>query len=167
MQAIHILHLKKFMNSLLKENLFDDFEARRVEIKTSTTFSISCIINPSFYTSDELAEMDRKYILWKEIKPIIYHIIRGERPPTMMKFVFALPFHKKEMILENVSFPALSKENIEGLFINFQYEQSKLLCTAGISLSVFSLDKQLDTYWEKKVLQFLQKNNMEYELSNL
>ena len=40
-------------------------------------------------------------------------------------------------------------QEIQGLFLNFRFDGSRLTCTTGVSVSKFTLDKSLEQTWDK------------------
>ncbi|NLK20842.1 MAG: hypothetical protein GX308_01875 [Epulopiscium sp.] len=147
MITLNILDVKKTMNELLKGNLFNEFETRSCEIHTITKFNIDGILNKSFISIDEQEPYNRSYVLWEEIKPHIFNIIKGERPPTYFKVIFSAG----ETIISK--FP----EDISALFINLIYNQGNFSCTSGIAVKAFTLDKSSEYQWDKYVLSFFKK----------
>lgn len=153
MITLKIPDIKKTMDELLKGTLFDEFEVRNIEVHTFTKFYSDGILNKSFLTSDEKELYNRNYILWKEIKPHIFNIIRGKKPPTYFKIVFSTD--------EKLSLDFSS--DISGLFMNLIYSQGKLSCTSGIALKTFSLDKQNDHEWDEYIRNFFKEAHIYVE----
>ena len=50
---------------------------------------------------------------------------------------------------------AVAAEQVEGLFLNINYEADKVTCTTGTSMAVFTLDKSVDRVWDEAVEKFL------------
>jgi hypothetical protein len=160
MVSFDIVDVKLFMNNLLKEQMFDEFEVSSVEVSTLTKFNISCDINKKYLSTDEKEILgDRKLITWIEIKDIIFNIIKGNKPPTSLKIVFSLPHNKINNILSKNQLN-VTANNVNGLFINILYEDNSLKCTTGTSIKVFTLDKTLENYWDNSIKKFFKKHNI-------
>ena len=51
-------------------------------------------------------------------------------------------------------------EQVQGLYLNVQYENHGLTCITGVSLNVFSMDRTLEREWDQAVREFLKKNGV-------
>ena len=58
---------------------------------------------------------------------------------------------------------AVMPENVNGLFINMKYQEGHVDIITGTSLNVFTLDKQLDTAFDKYVKTFLANAGLDFE----
>lgn len=150
MITLDIIDVKKTMGVLLKGTLFDEFETRTIEIHTFSKFHIDGILNKAFFSTDERELYKRNYILWKEIKPYIFQIIKGEKTPTYFKIILSA----NENLLLNFS------DDISALFINLVYSQEKFTCTTGLALKNFTLDKSNEYEWDEYILSFFKKANI-------
>lgn len=160
MISIDIVDIKLFMNNLLKEQMFDDFEVSNIEVSTLTKFNISCDINKKYLSTDEKEILgERKLVTWAEIKDIVFNIIKGNKTPTSLKIVFSLPHNKITNILSKNQLN-VTADNVNGLFINILYEDNLLKCTTGTSLKIFTLDKTLENYWDDSIKKFLKKHGI-------
>ncbi|NMA83495.1 MAG: hypothetical protein GX962_06485 [Epulopiscium sp.] len=155
MISIDILDLRSFMQELLKGTLFHTFEVRTVEIQTFTTFQISGQLHKDFFSLDEQEILNREYANWQEIQPFIFQIVKGSRLPKKLKIVLSLPKNKWNKFLSP------EQENqTSALFINFLYEDQKMICTTGVGLSSFSLDKTIEHLWDDYIQSFLKQNQI-------
>ncbi|WP_058486816.1 DUF5721 family protein [Defluviitalea phaphyphila] len=157
MITLNILDVKKTMEELLKGNLFDEFEARDIEIHTFTKFHISGILNKDFLSTDEKELYNSNYILWKEIKKHVFNIIKGKKSPTYFKIVLSA---NKDLI-SNFS------SEISALFINMIYTNNKLTCTTGTALKTFILDKSYEYQWDKYIYELFYNSNILVEKNNI
>lgn len=163
MVALKIIEVKTFMEKLFRTTLFDDFEIASIEISTLTDFKISGTLNKAYYSSDELEIMgDKTLIQWSSIKDLIFHIIRGQKPPSHLKLVLSLPNDKLTQFASSYDLN-MPIEKINGLFINMKYDPSGLTCTTGSSLKIFTLDKSLDQQWDLSVQKYLNKHQILFE----
>ncbi|NLK96650.1 DUF5721 family protein [Defluviitalea saccharophila] len=147
MITLNIIDVKKTMGMLLKGDLFDDFEVRTVEVHTFTKFNIDGILNKSFFDTDEREMYTRNYVLWEEIKPYVFNIIKGEKTPTYFKFVLSANGDTLNKFSKDVS----------ALFINLIYSQEKLTCTTGVALKNFVLDKSDEYEWDEYIRSFFRE----------
>ena len=163
MSALTVRSLKAFMNSLLIADTFDCFQVSEATITTFTTFSIDGILHPDFYGSDRSEEIQtsgRIQVLWKEIKPYCFSVIKGKHTPLSFKFVLQLPKKETLDLIEKSGLP-IKGDDLFGLYVNCQYNGDTLTLTTGTSLRVFTLDKSLDHAWDQKLKSFLSSQNIE------
>ncbi len=55
-----------------------------------------------------------------------------------------------------------SEEQVGGLYINFRYEDHVLSCVTGISLNIFTMDRQMDREWDKFVRMYLKGKSLPF-----
>ncbi len=164
MLALNIIDIKNLMNQLLIGNTFDSFEIAETVITTFNTFTIDGKLRRDFFDTDTCDSLDQSgivYSLWKEIKPYCYSIIRGRRTPLYFKIVFQLPKKKMMKILQSQN-SRFSPELVSGMFINLQYKNKELLCTAGLALKTFIPDRSLEQLWDEMVKDFFLKHNIAF-----
>jgi len=154
MILLSIADVKNFMNDILKGTTFNDWEARDVEIVTFTKFNISCIVNKAFLSLEQQEQLTSNYLKWSDLQSIVYTIIKGKTPPSHIKIVLAYP----SLELNN------NLENIESILINIGFEKGNINITTGTSSTTFSLDKSNDQLCDEIIKDFLQKNNISYQL---
>lgn len=163
MISVKILDIKAFMSELLLNDVFDMFCLSELEIKTSNHFKISGKLYKDFFPSDELEEMkEREHSCWKEIRPLAFNIIKGNKMPLWMKIVLMLPNQSVESMLEKTNI-GLKASDVNGLFINIIFDNGELICTTGSSVKVFTLDKSLDNLWDEMAVEFLKSKNIALE----
>ena len=163
MISVKILDVKALMSELLVHDLFDNFLLSELEIITSNYFKISGKIYKEFYSNEELEQMQgRDSSYWKEIKPLAFNIIKGSKMPLSMKLVLMLPPASVESIVDK-SNVGLSSSDVSGMFLNFLFEKGEVICTTGISIRVFSLDKTLDNLWDDMAVSFLKSKEIAIE----
>lgn len=164
MIILKISNIKDLTNHLLVKSTFDNWLVSEVSITTFTTFSIDGTLTKEFYSQEELAELDNKdKCTWGLLKPKCYDLIKGTKPPVLMKFVLQLPASTvKELV--TASCYDLSYEDINGLFININYNQGQMNITTGSSIKKFTLDKSLDEAFEKYFEHFLNTYKIDYEI---
>ncbi|NMB43759.1 MAG: hypothetical protein GX995_06480 [Clostridiales bacterium] len=163
MISVRVADVKTFMSELLVRDLFDHFLLSELEIVTSNHFKVSGKLYKEFYSSDELELMQvRDHSFWKEIKPIAFNIIKGSKMPLSMKLVLMLPPPSMQSIVERSNI-GLSSSDINGMYLNFIFENGQLICTTGTSVKVFTLDKALDNIWDEMAVSFLKSKDIPVE----
>lgn len=143
--------IKHFMNELLCNEKYDSFYMYEARIKTALDYYISGKINKNFFDNDRMEMYDKQeYILWKDIKNIIYDLMKGERLPISFKIVLMFNNDNIERLIEMNNIP-MASDDITALFINIYYENNELLLTTGTSVKIFTLDKSLEHVWDDTV----------------
>jgi len=117
--------VKGFMGKLLREEIFDAFEARTVEIAVATRITIEGITP------------------WAELRPLVYEIIKLSSKPKHMKII--LSYRNADEIHSNAA----------ALFLNMVYENDGLTFTTASAQKEFALDKSIDIAWDEWVRGFL------------
>ena len=95
------------------------------------------------------------------MKPFCFSLIKGKRLPGSFKIVMQMPKEDTERFLSERKIPFTSNE-VKGLYINIRYEEERLTCVTGTSVSVFTLDKTLDQEWDQAFKEFLKQNQIVY-----
>lgn len=142
--------IKNFMNKLLIEEAFDRLEVRIFEVETIVKYEITGNINKDYILEGE----NRHFVKWKELKPYIRSIIKGDKKPKYMKMVFSL----EESSVLNLC------ENAKAMFLNINYSNDEIIATTGTSQKTFSLTKMEDKIWEDAVLKFFYKNGINIKI---
>ena len=142
--SIEEYEVKNFMQKLLKEDSFDKLDVRNISLETIVKYDILGNINKDYLKEDE----DRYFVKWKELKPYIVSLIKGNIKPKFFKIVFSLD----DKSINNLC------DNANAMFLNIIYQNNVITGTTGTSQKAFSLDKKEDKIWEDIVLKFFQKN---------
>ena len=140
---------KLFMNHLLKENLFDSFEVRKITLHTFHKLHMGGARNMDFYTDFEKESLS-EYISWREIKPYIFDLIKGKKSPTYFKIILSTSSEDTKAISSEIS----------TFFLNITYKENIIQCTTGTAYSTFSLDKTPESLWDEKIKKFLISNQL-------
>lgn len=163
MISLNIKDIKQFMNKLLIKDTFDDFLLSEAIIQTSTTLTLDGQINRTFFSDEEYEALtDKSYSTWCSLKPIAFNYIKGSKAPTLMRLVFVYPQELTDKLITDNSID-IQPENINGLFINIKFQDGSLSLTTASSLKIFTLDKALDTVFEKAVRLFLNQAEIPYD----
>lgn len=166
MIALQMQDIKNFMSKLLIGNDFDAFWLSEAEITTSITYNINGLLHLDFFDTPkaELIKSEaREYTLWKDVKNFCFFVMKGKNTPLHFKIVFMLSKKNTEKLLSGNHVP-LSLNDIFGLFVNFQYDGTRLICTTGTSVKTFTLDKTLDYVWDDLVQKFFKQQQIPYKI---
>ena len=153
------LSAKSCMAHLLLKDTFDRFSFIEGEITTFNTFSIDGYLQKDFF--DESPE--QTYSHWKDVREFCLSIIRGKRTPLGFKIVLSLDAGDFKEFLSAHQITAFRPEEIQGLYLNFQYNGSTLQCVSGISMKSFTMDKTLEREWDAHVEMFFRQLKIEPE----
>lgn len=163
MKAFIINEKKKFMSMLLISEVFDNFALSELQLQGAFRLQIDGKRNASFYTTEEMENLpEPEYLLWTEIKPLIYQSIKGSKTPISFRIVFRLSGTNTKKVLEHLDI-SMNPEEVGGLFLNLQYEQEQLKIVSGAAMKTFSTDRTLEQAWDVYAERFLKKNGIEYE----
>lgn len=162
MLALLISETKDFMNHMLIGNTFDNFSLIEADISTYMTTTIDGHLNRDFYSADELAELnlsEAKYIPWSKVKPFVFQLIKGTHTPLGFKISFSLnPDNIRNVLLQLKS--DIKPEQVNGLIVNFKFQNNQITCTTATSLNIFTMDKTLDNEWDSMFLRFLKSKQI-------
>lgn len=151
--AITESDVKDFMNRLLREDLFDAYEVRSVEIAALTRVDISGMAEQEQRDNNE-TKTARPFVTWSQLRPLVYAIIKNGSRPRLLKIVFACDDQTTASVHPNAS----------ALFLNLLYENGMVQFTAATSQKLFTMDKTLDAQWEEKVIDFFAKSNVRVQM---
>ncbi|MBY0757959.1 MULTISPECIES: DUF5721 family protein [Sellimonas] len=160
MNSYH-MNTKKCMSALLLSDAFDSFSFIEGEITTFCTFQIDGTYHPSFY-GDTAETPDERQIRWKQIREYCFSLIKGKQTPLHFRLIFSLPPENIRKLLETEGLP-LRPGDVKGLYLNFKYDGTKLVCTTGTSLNLFTMDKSLEHAWDRLVPKYFMKKRLEFE----
>lgn len=154
MKQFEIEETGKFMSELLMGERYDSFYLFEARIKADIDYSINGKINKDFFDSDDRDIMaEEEYISWKNIKSIVYGLVKGDKLPLNLKLI--LMFNRENITrLACMNNLPISENDIGALFFNVLYEKGSLTVTTGTSIKTFSLDKTLDHVWDSTVEKY-------------
>lgn len=163
MLSLTIKDTKAFMSHLLIKETFDCMLLSEAAISTANTYIINGSVNTDFFDEDELASLDnRKYSYWSSLKPFCFSLIKGNKVPVSMKIIFLLSDNEAfRLFSDNISDYSFS--DVNGLFLNLKYSNGSVTLVTGTSLKIFTMDKTLETAFDKYIKLFLEQNGISYE----
>ena len=157
MKTIEIENVNKIANEILAGKIFDSFLLVEAEISVISDFNIDGRINKKFLDEEEL-DNSEDFIEWKKVKKLCYDVIKGKKMPLSMKYIFKLSDSKIPAFLKSNQIEGVASETVKGLFMNIKYENGKMDCVTGTSLSTFDLnDRRVEEAWDETVKKFILK----------
>lgn len=163
MLALQITNIKDFMSKLFLKDTFDSFYLVESSIVTANTFSIDGRIKKEYFTQEELENHPyAEYSIWESLRPFCFQLIKGKKTPLAIKLILRLPLKQSEQLLEQSGL-SYQIQDIDGFFLNIRYENSIAICTTGVSIKTFTLDKSLELFWDQTIIKFLKNANIDIE----
>ncbi|MDO5402336.1 MAG: DUF5721 family protein [Eubacteriales bacterium] len=163
MISLSIKDVKLFMSHLLIKDTFDSFFLSEADISTANNFTINGNINRDFFSNEEFEALEnKKYSLWKMLRPFCFSLIKGNRVPSSMKIIFLLSDSQCNGILSAID-TSLTADDINGLFMNIRYQNGQLSIITGSSIKIFTLDKSIDKAFDQYVCHFLSAAGIAFE----
>ena len=161
---IFSLDTKKCMNALLLHPAFDSFLFIEGDITTFNTFQFNGRLKKDFFSTEEKEALDdREYALWKELREFCLSLIKGKRTPLGFHFVLSMSAPNIARLLEQEHL-SFAPADVQGLYLNFKYDGTKLSCTTGTSMNLFTLDKSLEQAWDKMAQRIFAKYEIPFEV---
>lgn len=138
------------MNNLFFGDIFDNMMVTSCTINTITQITISGVKSKKW--DDEIDNNNvinnSHYCVWKEIKKIVYDVIKGKKTPSLLK----------------VDFVVRSGELNDYGIITLKYEDEKLTLSTGYMQGEFRLDNSMQKLWDKNMLELLNSRQINYRI---
>ena len=141
MVVLEIESVKVFMTCLFQQEVFDKFHVRDCEVTTFTRFSCDGKNFDEWYEEEE--KKGEELVRWKQLKPLVFMMIRGTKTPLQLKIEFC---H--------------TMANGDTGAMRVEYDREKLLIYTGYMQKEFSMDKENQREWDENCMLFLKKNNI-------
>ena len=156
MKSIEIENIKNLTTALFTGTNFDEFLVTEAYFSTLFDVSIEGHINADFLNDEEkaLPENQEGSVSWGRIRGYCFELIKGRKTPLKFKIVFRMPSNREEGFIRKYGLN-FEPEDINGLFLNVNYEAGKMRCVTGTSLRTFTLDKSLEDAWDKQMEKFI------------
>lgn len=165
MIALRITNIKQFMGKFLGSEAFDSFLVEEASISTYNTFMIDGRQNRDFYSCEEWEDKEIRpyeFTSWKQLRPICYSLIKGNKTPCAFKFVLHLMPEYVASVLKNGD-TVIMPQQVKALALTVKYDGTTLTLTTGTAFHTFVMDKTVDELWDNAVRQFLYKREIGYE----
>ncbi len=163
MIALSILDIKDTMAQLLLQEEFDNFFLEEVHAVTYASIKINGRRNMDWYDSEQREEGFPRLLFWREIKPSVFQLIKGKKPPSFFSVMLKLCPDGAERYLEDSGVLQMVKTHQIDLFLHFRFEKGKLSLVTGISQKEFIIDKMAEHTWDLAVKQLLKRLKISYE----
>lgn len=165
MIALQIKNTKNIMNTLLVSEQFDTFQVEEASITTFNTFHIDGHIVKSFFTSEEIENMEQglpEFSLWKDIRPVCFQLIKGKKTPVAFRVIL----HASPSLVASITAQPdceVSADLIRSLVLNIRYDNGHVTCVTGTSFTTFLMDKTTDAVWDKYIRQLFNHMQIDFE----
>lgn len=160
MIALRAEDVRTFTSKLFVKEDFDQFLVKEIEIVTFNRFTIDGHIRQGYFGEEELEERKiEEFSSWKMLRPICFALIKGKKLPGSFRIVLQLSPEAVEKFVKNSGL-GITESQIQGLYLNIRYEEGVLYCVTGTSLYVFTLDKALETEWDRTVERFMREHDI-------
>lgn len=160
MIALKVEDVRTFTSKLFIKEEFDGFLVKEIEIVTFNRFTIDGHIRQGYFGGEELEDHRiGEFSSWNMLRPLCFDLIKGKKLPGSFHIVLQLsPAGVEEFV--RASSAGIDAGQIQGLYLNIRYEEGSLYCVTGTSLRVFTLDKTLETEWDRAVEQFMEEHEI-------
>ena len=157
----YIMNTKNCMSVLLLSDRFDSFSFIGGEITTYCTFQIDGTYHPEFFA--ERRRRRKRAVRTLELcTEYCLSLIKGKQTPLRFHFILSLSPDQIEALLQRADLPYRSGD-IKGLYLNFRFDGTRLLCTTGTSFHTFVQDKSLEHLWDGTVMKLFASKGLEFE----
>jgi len=149
MLAFRIPEVRNFMQSFLREGVFDDFSFLEGTLSLETVFSFDGKLLPGYFSEEELETLgmkDQRYISWKLERQRIDSILRGSHTPGFFQFT-------------------LGRRKEDGSCQQFtvRYKNAELTLTTGVSQIEFTLSRAAEHSWDEEFTSILRERGLPFE----
>lgn len=163
MIALKIDDIRQFTSKLFVGEVFDRFLVKEASIVTFNSFTIDGRVRQGYYTEEEVeAGKIEELSFWKVVKPFCFSLIKGKKLPGSFRIVLQLDKAAVSQFLQTHQL-SMEAESVNGLYINIRYEEGKLHCITGTSVTFFTMDKTLENVWDENVKEFLKYHQIVFE----
>lgn len=143
MIVLQIENIREFMVQLFQGTMFDKFCVNGCEITTFVRFQTDGKRNESWYDTGEREEDTAGRVRWRELKPVIFSLIRGKKTPARMVIDFCHFMPDRDMGS-----------------LRIEYKGERLFAYTGYMQHEFTPDKSKQQEWDDNCLAFMKKNQI-------
>lgn len=167
MTALQIKNTKNFMNMLLVNGEFDDFEVEEAAVTTFNTFHIDGRIVREFFSEDEVRELEEKgelaeFSKWRDIRPVCFQLIKGKKTPVSFHVVLRAKRALIEKLAESEECE-VQANLIRSFALNIRYDNARVSCVTGSAFSTFIMDKSAERVWDSYVRRLFTDMGLDFE----
>ena len=160
MLSLKITDTKSLALHLFVKDTFDKFDLHRAAFKTAYYTEIDGVRNEEYFEKTEEKEPASELVSWKNVRPVAYDLIKGNRLPLYFKIVLKTGRAAAERYQEK---SGLTDAKITSLSVNLTYANDVLTLTNGVSYDGFTLDKGAEALWDGDIRRFLEKIGVSFE----
>lgn len=146
MLLFNIIDTGILMRTLLTSEDFDNWNLIQAKIQKDITYELEGQQFKEFFEEDV-----EQFIKWKDIKHIVFEIIRGKKLPIYMMLI----------LRENKKY---KDDKEKGRIINMTFKAGEMRLATGMSYKTFTLDKSDENEWDKEVVAFFEGLGIKMEL---
>ena len=160
MKSIEIQNVGTVTFMMFAKDAFDGLLLVEANMNVLVNYSIDGRINQGFLEEEDKEDFryQNEYAYWGDIRQFCYDIIKGKKVPVGLKFIFKLSKENVPQFLQRNGIKDVEPDVIKGLFMNIKYENEKLTCVTGTSLSTFDLhDKRIEDAWDYEIAKFIEQ----------
>lgn len=163
MVAFQIKEVKNFMARLFQKEEFDYFAVREGQVQMAAGFQFNGHRSHDFYTKEELSALSEPdFMLWSELKSLVFAMIRGAKTPQLFSLVLQLPGKKVDEVLA-ASGAKLERKEIAGAYLNIKFQAGELMLITGVGFCSFVMDKMFEREFDLWVKRFLQEQGIVFD----
>lgn len=161
MIALQIEDTRQFTRKLFLETELDDLLLKEAEVVTFNRFTIDGHIRRGFFAEEELEQKKiGEFSSWRMLRPYCFSLIKGRKLPESFQIVLMAEPERVAAFLKNSQIRSVQPDQIGGLYLHIRYEEGKLSCVTGTSLTIFTLDKTVENEWDGYVKGFLKERGI-------
>ena len=165
MIALQITSMKSFMNHLLVADTFENFLLTEATVSCANTYQIDGHINKDFFTQEELSDpacCPYDFALWKDLKPLVFNLIKGKKTPLFFKLVMHLnPKNVGKLLAAGAC--SVPTDQVKALVLTIKYDGTHAILTTGTAFNTFVMSKEPDEIRDRAICQFLSRKEIPYE----
>ena len=147
--------MNKCMGKLLKGDAFDSFLLKEGFLRTNMEFRFQGKQFLEYFEAKEQEQMTQEYVFWKEIKPIVFELVKGKRTPLAFSFTLFLTKEQRDELF--VREAVTIGEDNPTLFLQIRFEHGVGRMITGTARNIFTLDRTLEEVWDLEVKRLLQQ----------
>ncbi len=166
MKQIKITDQKDFMGKLLNSDCFDSFLLYEASIRVACSYIIDGKQNEDFFSEEDKISntaLSYSYTEWKQAKVLCFQLMKGKKTPISFHITLILKPEFQNKVLKNQETPDIDT-GVSNLILNIKFDSSGLFLTTGISYSIFTMNKENETLWDKNILHFLSLKDISFDV---
>ena len=132
---------------------FDSFLLKEGFLRTNMEFRFQGKQFLEYFETKEQEQMIQEYVFWKEVKPIVFELVKGKRTPLAFSFTLFLTKEQRDELFVREAV-AIGEDN-PTLFLQIRFEHGVGRMITGTARNVFTLDRTLEEVWDLEVKRLL------------